>query len=481
MGTATQPYRSRDKRAITLKGLDARTVISANLPRVLPIMTEAQIQQVQKVLDAAVINPEIEKEGNRLWDRSVTSQIGTQVNRDERIVRQANRIFQTKIFIDERDKRVRLSFEKLLAPGALSPQTDNPDEAAYLKKIHSALVSKGVWLWVTNKWYRDPSDYSHTIMNDPRSFEVWLTYGYNGRTIDAPGGLLTRDALISGVWVGNGYYTEVYEGTYQKALSTAIKALRNRISTGETLHEMQVKARDDAKPGVVWVSDKLGGANFPSQKIWDLPNKLVVRALEQNVGGNIKASSKTLLYAAIVTEISMKKLEGYIRDTVDGAATAVKVLEVAVFVGHIAEAALLIYSVAAGLTRLMAMRGGSTKLLSAGEGKLLPPAAEPPPPSHAPVAYQKTHFAGYEAAEARTLKLGTTMHTDAGIGTAFDSMDLATQQRITGWVSDFEKAAKELMVKKGDNLGGWVVSREEFDAIDKTVSAKWGEIWSLFP
>ena len=54
------------KRAIALKAADARTLLQRHLPYVLTVLTPAQLAQVQKVLDAEVVNPEVAKQANEV-------------------------------------------------------------------------------------------------------------------------------------------------------------------------------------------------------------------------------------------------------------------------------------------------------------------------------------------------------------------------------------------------------------------------------
>ena len=118
------------QRAVALKAADARTLLQTSLPFVLEHMTGEQIQQVQKVLDAAVVNPEVQKEANDLYNKSIVSQSGPLTVRDPKKVRRAEQAMENFIPVAEADKRVRLDHKALLAPEALQPRTDNPDEAA---------------------------------------------------------------------------------------------------------------------------------------------------------------------------------------------------------------------------------------------------------------------------------------------------------------------------------------------------------------
>src|SRR5262249_35733135 len=155
------------------------------------------------------------------------------------------------------DRHVRLDFMKLLTPGALTPMTDNPDERAFLTKVRHTLVATGVWLRFDQQLVRDPRDPSRWMV-DPRTFQASLSLGYGGPAIPTKGGLLTRDALI--YWTfGVGYYEQVVKGRVQSALDDAIKQVAAEILHGEILHENWITNRVLAAPGVVWVSDKLGG------------------------------------------------------------------------------------------------------------------------------------------------------------------------------------------------------------------------------
>jgi hypothetical protein len=59
------------KRAVELKALDARELLHSTLPFVLQRMPKEQVGHVQKVRDAAVVNPAIEKQVAKLMRRSL--------------------------------------------------------------------------------------------------------------------------------------------------------------------------------------------------------------------------------------------------------------------------------------------------------------------------------------------------------------------------------------------------------------------------
>lgn len=334
------------QQAKALNAADARTILRAELPLVLKHMSEKQLDHMQRVLDAAVVNPAVEKEANDIYRRSVRAQSGSLVMRDERMVRRAYRVLEGRIHVTEADKRIRLDFEALLANDALKPRTDNPDEAAYLELVRKALANRGVWLRFGKKYVRDPEDPSAHIL-DPRQFNVWLSLDPDGDEIPTDTGLLTREFLLKTTTLGAGYYDHVHRGPTQRAIDREVQRLRIEIETGIDQHNMLAKIRRDAFPGVTEVSDLLGGADFPDRSIWDQPHRFVIRAMELNVGGNVKAAQAFLVAAAVITRNAARLLAQYIDDTSSGAERAVKVLKVAKTAGEVAEIGLTITGVGA--------------------------------------------------------------------------------------------------------------------------------------
>jgi Domain of unknown function (DUF4157) len=341
---ATQKLSTKDQkrreRAIGLKAADARALLQAKLPFVLKQMTEDQIAQMQRVLDASVINPSVEKEVAEREREAIVAESGGYVRdpRKERRAQQASRAF---VPVSEADKRIRLDYEKLLAPDALNVRTDSPDEAAYLGRVRKTLEARGVWLRFTQKLVHDPEDPSRWI-SDPRDFEVWLSLGPDGDHIPSESGRLTRESILGTTVLGAGYYENVDTGKVQSALNREIKRLRSALESGFDQHVALRKIRDQAPFGVAEISDVLGGANFPDQSIWDQPNELVLRALTYNVGGNVTASQVYLVVAGVLTRNAAQLLADYINDTSTGVERAVKVLEVARTAGKVAEVGLTV-------------------------------------------------------------------------------------------------------------------------------------------
>jgi hypothetical protein len=331
-------------------GASARQVIQATLPEVLKMLSMPQLQQAQRVMDAAVVNPAVQKEAGEYF-RKATKTYGSISVKDPELVRRGEQAMRRFIVVTEADKRIKLDVDKLLDSDALRPRTDNPDEAAYLEKVYATLKSRGVYLRMQKKLVPIPDEPSR-LMVDPAQFEVWLSLGPDGYTIPTTNGRLTREALLGTTTFGAGYYEAVHRGPIQTEMDKQIRRLLSEIDSGIYLHNLQAKNRRQAFPGVTEVSDLLGGADFPSRSIWDRPHKLVLRAMQLNTGGNVKGAQVFLVVAAYETRDAMNKLDQAIQDSISGAERAVKVLKVLKTAGEVAEVVLL----SAGF--LKAIRGG---------------------------------------------------------------------------------------------------------------------------
>jgi hypothetical protein len=147
---------SERQRAVALKAADAGALIRFSLPFAFQQMSAAQVDLVQRVFDSYVVNPAVQKEADELYRKSINGQSGVVVNRDPEIVRRAEKVMEDYIPVKEADRSVRLDFEKLLVQDALKPKTDNPDEAAFLDKVHQTLAHKGVWLRVERRQFHLP-------------------------------------------------------------------------------------------------------------------------------------------------------------------------------------------------------------------------------------------------------------------------------------------------------------------------------------
>ena len=338
-------------------------------------------------------------------------------------------------------------------------------------------MSKGVWLRFDQPLVRGPSDRAGRWTIDPRTFKAWISLDYGGGEIPLKNGRLTREALLANSVLGANCYVAVHQGSMQRTLDKALKSIRGQISEGSDLHIEWDRHRDAAAPRVVPISDALGGADFPSTRIWKLPHDLVVQALTQNVGGNVKESSKSAIYAAITTEFAAKVLNQYFEDTTTGAQRAVKILTILKTAGQIAEFFLVVRALVGGLVRLMAAEAAET----GGGAAARTVVKDRSPGAHYPTNHQIPPNAKFRPEFENTWNnVSRTPVTGQG-GSAINRVDLATQQKFNGWHEDFARGVKDLMAKKGDKLRGWVVSSDELVTLDRIIIAKWGDIWLLYP
>ncbi|SEN83081.1 hypothetical protein SAMN02990966_00226 [Rhodospirillales bacterium URHD0017] len=345
------------QRAIALKAADARTLLQKNLPYVLHVLAPAQLAQVQRVLDAEVVNPEIAKQANEVYRKSVTAQSGNLVVRDERTVHRAYRIMASQIKASESDHHIRLDYKRLLTVDALKPATDNPDEAEYLGRVRNTLENRGIWLRFDKQLVHDPEDPSRWIV-DPRTFLAWLSVGYDGDSIPTNDGQLDREELLGTVLFGAGYYDAVHRGPTQRSLDRQIAILSAEMDSAIAEHHRLIMRKVKA-PIVSGISDFVGGADLPDRSIWDQPQKLLIKALEMNKGGNVFKSPPYLVVAAILTRNNANLLSQYADDSASGAGRVVTVLKVAKTAGQVAEVGLAITGVTGIVRGTVSVAGGA--------------------------------------------------------------------------------------------------------------------------
>lgn len=434
------------KRAIALKAADARALIKSTYPYVLDRMTPTQVQQVQKVLDAAVVNPAVEKEAKELDKKSIVAQSGNLVSRNPDIVARANRVMQEAIVLAPSDKYVRLDYEKLLAPDAFQAKTDNRDEVQYLAKIQQTLKTSGVYLEVGPKLLPAPNGGAGQVI-DPRVFGTVLTLGIGGAVFRTKTGKLDREALLDNTTLGAGYYREVVQGGVVTTLEEAMRLLRNQISNGLNEHELLTIDRRKAGLVVRKTSDGLGGADFPSETIWDVPRQLVNQANATLADGKTAEAAKILLLAAYLTGFAAEALAKYTDAAYKGAGRAVKILAIVTFVGKIADSIVILRLLMTSLVRLLTTKTVSTNAVKTGL----------PVKNRSSTAFQDTHYRGPYAFE-ETLEVaqrslrganvtgGTTSGftgARAGGGSLLTREQILAREREIAWGREARRLMKE--------------------------------------
>jgi hypothetical protein len=463
------------QRAKALKAADARDLLKKALPAVLPQMTAEQVDKVQRVLDMAVVNPAVDKEVADLNRKAIRSQSGSVVHRDPEIVERVNKAMQKYIMLSKLngpDWRVRIDFENLLTADALKPTTDNPDETAYLVHIKARLMNQGVWLRFHMGLRQDFDDPMYRAF-DSRSFEAWLSLGPdgdNGYTIETVTGSLTRKALIGTPVLGAGYYDAVHRGPTELFLQTAMNGVQNKIAVGRREHADWAQHRKRQMDGVVRWSDALGGARFPSEDIWDLPQQLLVKARNLNVGGNVNGASAHVVVAAVQTAMAAKALAEFIEDTTRGAGRALTVLKIAETAGMIAEVILVVRMVGRGVWHLLTRKksatsagsgaGASTRRQGAPRGDRRPEAFHNTNLDRVPEVYRNTV---QEAGKNVTLD-----STGAGAARVMTRNELAYQRDTQEYIEYVSRELRALMQRNPN------ASLADKTAIIDRADARWG-------
>jgi hypothetical protein len=375
------------KRATELKAVDVRALIRTSLPDVPPQLTAAHVDQLQRVLDAAVINADVQKKWEDLDRQAIKGKIihSNEYLRDPAAVARRDQVLKQKIVVKPTENVVRLDFNKLLTPGALKSTSDNPDEAGYLLVVAEVYERRGVWLLLDSSAAAVTRDLHP---NDPTKWRVRLLLGYKPgaliEEIKTETGTLTRNALLSVTQLGAGYWEWVHQGPTLTALKNALDIVSYQINLGTKEHAWWSLHRTEYYV-VSRISDKLGGADWPNERIWDQPHQVYVKALHLINAGKLMEAGKFALLAAYQAEWCARAVHEYIDATTRGATRAVKVLEVAVVLGKIAEGILSVIFIGQGLIRLLsrrgataALEGGAQRQLTGGQ-RQLPAPAEPVP------------------------------------------------------------------------------------------------------
>lgn len=324
------------------KALAAATVadvmVRNSLLQVLATMAAPDIKKMQRVLDAAVVDPLVKDEATALYNQSKRI-YGELVVFDPVLRRKGDQAMRDYVVITDADKRIRIDYKRLLARDAFDPVTDNPDEVDYMAKVRATLEKRGVWLRFESKTVRSPEDRSRWI-NDPRQWEAWLSLGPTGDQIPMLGGRIDRKTLLGTTLFGAGYWENVDQGPMETGLKKQMDNLSIEIESGLQQHNEIARIRRNTTVGIVEVSDLLGGADFPSNSIWDQPHRLLIKAMELNINGRVYGSQAYLLVAAVMTRNAANLLASYIDDTSSGVGRAVKILKVARTAGRVAEVGL---------------------------------------------------------------------------------------------------------------------------------------------
>ncbi|TYC61002.1 hypothetical protein FMN50_07110 [Rhodobacterales bacterium] len=342
---------ARSDKRLKAKGLGAPEAeeLVALVPHLARLLSKAQIAEIQKVLDAAVLNPMYEDAYRKAMRAAVMSRSGGLVLRDRIKERKARRILDKRLVVHRNDGNIRVDYTRMLTPDSLKPRTNNPDEADYLKKVRDILNAQGIWLRL-----RQPYE---AVGRDPTKWEFWFSLGRHGDPIETTDAIIDREELFGTTLLGAGYYRSVLTGHVQTKLKRMFARFDLQYENGWQHHMNLMRHRHEAGAGVTGTVDLLGGAEFPSFSIWKRAHALRMKAWNANEDGDVVKAQVHLLVAASVVEHNALLLGRYLSRTIGGANTAMTILRVAETAGQIAEGVLLVTGVGVGVKALRAAGG----------------------------------------------------------------------------------------------------------------------------
>jgi hypothetical protein len=327
------------RKAEELGAVDAEKLV-ATVPYLAKLLSKQEIAQLQKVLDAAVVNPAYEKEYEKAKEDAVIGRGERRTDTkyvvyDRSKMRKAERIRARKVRTSKNDKYIRVDHGKMLTADALSPRTNNPDEAIYLAKVRRKLESEGVWLQLRQPFGRGG--------RDPRVWEFWFTLGRDGDKLATKDAKIDREELLE---VMGDYYDAVVKGPTLTKLQRELSRLSAAYNRGWELHWFHVKTRGEAGPLVVGVTGLWGGAELPDTDIWNLPFKLKMKAWDGIIARDVLKAHLFLLAGAYAVESNGALLDAYLRKKTRGGARALTALKVLKGAGAVADALLAITGIA---------------------------------------------------------------------------------------------------------------------------------------
>ncbi|MET1414701.1 hypothetical protein ABVF61_20685 [Roseibium sp. HPY-6] len=295
------------------------TELIATVPYLKRLLSKGQVAQLQRVIDAEFLNPVYVKEFRKAIEASVIGRGGNLVAYDPKKKRRAYRILDRRVKVSERDAYVRLDHKKMLTADALTPRTNNPDEADYLLRVRNILNTKGVWLRL-----RRPYDIRR---QDPTLWEFWFSLGIKGDLIETKDAMIDREELLGVTMLGAGYYRSVLTGPVQSKLNRASDRTHTFFENTWDKHQELARNRR-AQPIAAFAADVIGGGSLPSQSIWTAPRKYQEKYRGALISGDVVKAQIHMLVTLCLIEQNARMLADYLSRTIDGAEQALAVFQV---------------------------------------------------------------------------------------------------------------------------------------------------------
>lgn len=200
--------------AVQLHARDARKLLKSKLPYILHALTPADIARFQKVLDAEVVDPVLDKQRAAAIRKEVDREHAHGIYRDpsrgpvhsSQRMRRINREY-INVTLADRYIQIPIDYHKLLVPGALRPGSGLSEESEYLTQIKREFHHHGVYLEIA------PNS------GAPGGYYIWLSAGSPGRIIHTKDGRLTHEDLLE-------WWLRPIHGMY-RALHTPVSSIKS--------------------------------------------------------------------------------------------------------------------------------------------------------------------------------------------------------------------------------------------------------------
>jgi hypothetical protein len=302
---------SRRKRAAELGAPEALAILTDQVPQVVPLLSPEQIEQVQKVIDAPVINPDIEARAQAA-EAGAYTQYGSLTVEDKKRTGAAFRIRKEKVSVKESDKRIRIDHESLLTPEVFQPTVINPDEEEFIEALRARLDRSGVWLRIGTM----------------PTVQPWLSLGPDGDHIPAGKGMLTKKVILETTALGAMHYNMMARSPRRKELDAQAQLLFDDIQEGWSGHFKWQNKREAALPGVAEISEWVGDANYPHIGIWDVARDVWMEGWKLLNQDQTEMAIPLFIVSAEVTKSAAAALAEYEEKVSAGAAAVVEFLTV---------------------------------------------------------------------------------------------------------------------------------------------------------
>ena len=347
----TSSQARRRRRASELGAPTAEELLTAQMPWVAGLLSPAQLQQIQNVVDAWVLNPVVKGEVAKL-DAAAIKSYGSISVTDPAKQSKADAAREDLVPFVPGDRYFRLRLEDVTTGDLLTPPSGlDPGEMRFRDSLFQRLTTQGIWL---------------SVGSMPTA-TVSLTYGRDGYAFDAKQ-KLTLEKIKECQPLGALWWETVMWSPERKAMGHEISRLFVELQSSQGEHMEDQSFHNTLVTGP-W-SELIGGADFPPLSIWTKPWDLYWKARDRANADDVLSALGLLGRVASMVQRNAILLNEYENKTLEGATLAVKWLRRAKFAGEIAAVLATagggiagLSAGAAGMGEAAAIYGGTQELV----------------------------------------------------------------------------------------------------------------------